>query len=268
MTDATRFDTLLIERNDCVARITLNRPERLNALANTTTEQLRIACSEAIDDPEVRVLVLTGAGDAFCAGGDYKDVFDCGSQRSADEWRKRLRNGANELVRTLIASEKPIIACINGVAVGGGATIALACDIRIASDRARFGFPFARIGATPEFGCTYLLPRVVGLGKAIELLFLADMIDAHEAERVGIVHRVAPHEELQSVMKDVVDKLMTSPPSTLGMIKTMLYRSLSMDLQSALEFEALALGAAFKSVEHREAVDKFLKRKGSGKRQR
>lgn len=258
------FDDLLLEKKNAVARITLNRPGKLNALADTTTRQLCRACEDAIGDPEIRVVLITGAGDAFCAGGDYKDTFERWSGKSAEEWRQRIRNGPNELVRILGASEKPVVACINGVAVGGGATIALACDIRIASERARFSFPFSKIGATPEFGCSYLLPRIVGLGKAIELLFLADMIDAHEAHRVGLVNFVVPHDELESATRSIVDRLAEKPPAALGTIKSLLYRSLSMDLQSVLELEALALSSAFKTAEHREAVQRFLHRKARG----
>lgn len=262
------FDDLLLEKKDAVARITLNRPGKLNALADTTTRQLCEACEDAIGDPAVRVLMITGAGEAFCAGGDYKDTFERWSGKSTEEWRKRIRSGPNELVRILGTSEKPVIACINGVAVGGGATIALACDIRIASERARFSFPFSKIGATPEFGCSYLLPRVVGLGKSVELLFLADMIDAHEARRIGLVNVVVPHEELELVTQGVIERLLEKPPAALGTIKSLLYRSLSMDLQSALELEALALSSAFKTAEHREAVQRFLNRKPRNRRER
>jgi 2-(1,2-epoxy-1,2-dihydrophenyl)acetyl-CoA isomerase len=255
------FDDLLYGKDGGVARITLNRPARLNALGDTTTVQLCRACEDAVADPAVRVLVITGAGEAFCAGGDFKDSFERGSGKSAEEWRQRIRTGPNELVRILGASGKPVVASVNGVAVGGGATIALACDIRIASDRARFSFPFAKIGITPEFGCTHLLPRTVGLGKAMELLLLADTIDAREAERIGLVNRVVPHEELAAATGRLVGELLEKPPAALGTIKSMLYRAQSMDLQAVLEMEALELGAAFKTQEHRAAVDAFLARK-------
>jgi 2-(1,2-epoxy-1,2-dihydrophenyl)acetyl-CoA isomerase len=258
------FDGFLFEKKNGVARITFNRPEKLNALGNTTTAEICSACEDAIKDPDVRVLSITGAGDAFCAGGDYKDTFERGFGKTAQQWRHRIRTGPNRLVTLLSTSEKPVVASVNGVAVGGGATIALACDIRIASDRARFGFPFSKIGVTPEFGCTYLLPRVVGFGKAMELLLTADMVDAHEAEKIGLVNQVVPHEGLQAATKRLIDKLLDRPPAALGTVKSMLYRSLSMDMQSALEMEALALGIAFTTDEHQAAVKAFLKRKSAG----
>ena len=257
------FKDLLLKKHGGVATITLNRPDRLNALGNQTTSELCSACEDAIKDPKMRVLVLTGAGEAFCAGGDYKDTFQRGFEKTALEWRHRIRTGPNRLVTLLSGAEKPVVASVNGVAVGGGSTIALACDIRIASEKARFGLVFSKIGATPEFGCTYLLPRIVGLGKALDLLLTADLIDAREAERIGLVSKVVPHDELLEATEKLVEKLLQKPPAALGMVKSMIYRSLSMDMLSVLELEALALGTAFKTEEHQEVVKAFLQKKKS-----
>ena len=252
---------ILLEYSDGIASITINRPQRLNALGATTTIELCQACEEAINNQDIRVLIITGAGDAFCAGGDYKDTFEEGFTKSAQQWRERIRNGPNRLVTLLMGSEKPVIAAINGVAIGGGTTIALASDIRISSDRAKFGLAFSKIGLTPEFGCTYLLPRVVGLGKAIELAFTAEIIDAHEALRIGLVNRVVPHAELLSATRQLAMSLAEKPASSLGVMKSMFYRSMSMDLQSTLEMEAMALSAAFKTEEHQFAVNAFLQKR-------
>lgn len=259
------FKDLLLAKQGGVATITLNRPERLNALADQTTFELCAAAEDAIKDPAVRILVITGAGEAFCAGGDYKDSFEAGSDKTALEWRHRIRTGPNRLVSLLSGAEKPVVAAVNGVAVGGGATIALACDIRIASEKARFGLVFSKIGITPEFGSSYLLPRIVGLGKALDLLFMADLIDADEAQRIGLVTKVVPHASLMEATGQIVEKLLAKPPAALGLIKTMVYRSLSMDMLAALEIEALALGTAFKTEEHREVVRTFLQQKKSRK---
>jgi 2-(1,2-epoxy-1,2-dihydrophenyl)acetyl-CoA isomerase len=259
------FKDLLLRKQGGVATITLNRPERLNALGDQTTLELCGACEEAIKDPKIRVLVLTGAGEAFCAGGDYKDTFQPGFEKTALEWRHRIRTGPNRLVSLLSGSEKPVVASVNGVAVGGGCTIALACDIRIASEKARFGLVFSRIGVTPEFGCTYLLPRIVGLGKALDLLLTADLVDAREAERIGLVSRVVPHQDLREATEQLVEKLLQKPPAALGLVKSMIYRSLSMDMLSVLELEALAISTAFKTEEHQEAVKAFLRKKKAAK---
>jgi 2-(1,2-epoxy-1,2-dihydrophenyl)acetyl-CoA isomerase len=156
-----------------------------------------------------------------------------------------------------------VVASINGTAAGGGATIALACDLRIASERARFVFPFSRIGITPEFGASFLLPRVVGLGKAMELLLLADTIDAGTAERAGLVNMVVPHEQLATATAGLVQRLLDKPADALGAIKALLHRGLVGGLDAQLELEATALGKAFTSDEHRSAVAAFLRRKTS-----
>lgn len=249
--------------NGPLARIAFNRPARRNALGDGTTRQLLGLCEKAIADPVVRVIVITGEGDAFCAGGDFRDTFERGASRSEADWRERLRQGPNALVRCLTGSPKPIIASVNGAAVGGGATIALACDFRIASDRARFGFPFVRLGLAPEFGCSVLLARAVGFGQATELLLLGDLIDGRTAERMGLVHRVVAHEKLDVTTAEFASQLAARPPSALTRIKSMLHRAQAMDLETALEMEASELAAAFKSEEHRAAVSAFLDRRSA-----
>lgn len=255
------FTDLHFDKQQGVARIAFNRPARRNALGEGTTRQLVQACEVAAADPDVRVLVITGEGDAFCAGGDFKDTFERGAAQNAAQWAERIRQGPNELVRVLRGMAKPVVASINGAAMGGGATIALACDLRIASDRARFGFPFARLGITPEFGASHLLPRVVGLGKAMELLMLAQTLDAEEARAIGLVNCVVPHEQLASATADLVGRLLELPAGALGAVKALLNEGQSRDLPAQLEAEAVALGQAFTSQEHRSAVAAFLARK-------
>lgn len=249
--------------NDGVARIAFNRPRTLNSLGGSTTQQLVQACTAAAADPAVRVLVITGEGEAFCSGGDFEDTFERGAGLSAAQWRDRIRQGPNALVRVLQGMAKPVVASINGIAVGGGATIALACDLRIASDRARFSLPFARLGLTPEFGCTHLLPRVVGLGKAMELLMLAETFDAAAAERIGLVNRVVPHETLQAATAQLVAGLLDKPAAALGAVKSLLHRGLTTACEAQLELEAVALGEAFTSQDHKNAVAAFLRRKAA-----
>lgn len=254
---------LRVERNEGLATVTLDRPHRKNALGNTTTVELCEAFEKLAADPAVRVIVITGAGDAFCAGGDYRDTFQAEFEKSAQQWRERIRRGPNRLVTLLSNCEKPVIACVNGDAVGGGATIALACDIRIASDRARFGFVFSKVGVTPEFGCTWLLPRVVGASRAMELLLTGDLVDAQEAARMGLVSRVVPHADVHAEAEALARRLIERPAAAMGVMKTMVYRGLSMDLAAVLEMEALALSAAMKTEEHQAVVKAFLSRRGS-----
>lgn len=253
-----KLEDIIFEKSNGVATITLNRPDRRNALGSNTTFEILDAAQDAVNDPQVRIIVFTGAGESFCAGGDHRDIFKPGFEKTALEWRHRIRIGVNKFVMILNQSEKPTIAAINGIAVGGGCTIALACDIRIASEKAKLGLVFSRIGATPEFGCTYFLPRLVGIGKSLELLLTADIIDAREAERIGLINKVVPHEKLKGATQEFVDKLLEKPQPALGMTKSLIYRSLSSDIVTQLELEAFAISTAFKTEEHKEAVKAFL----------
>ncbi|MET4575527.1 enoyl-CoA hydratase/isomerase family protein [Ottowia thiooxydans] len=255
---------LIYEKRDGIASITINRPERRNALGDTTTQQIVAVCEDAAADAAVRVVSITGSGDeAFCSGGDLRDTFQRGASNTEQQWSDRIRQGPNVLAQLLQNMPKPVVASINGVAVGGGATIALACDLRIASDTARFCFPFVRIGITPEFGCSYLLQRTVGLGRANELLLLGDFVDAATAERYGLLNRVVPHAELFKTTQEVLARLASLPAAALGRIKTLQRFAQTADLSSTLEQEAVSLGASFISAEHRAAVNSFLSRKSS-----
>ena len=247
-----------------VAWIFFDRPARRNALGDTTTRQLVQLCQSAEDDPTVKVVVITGQGDAFCAGGDIQDTFQRGQAKTEQQWSDRIRQGPNTLAHLIQTMTKPVIASVNGVAVGGGATIALACDLRIASDRARFCFPFSRIGLTPEFGCSYLLQRMVGVGRAMELLLLGEFIDAATAQQYGLVNRVAEHRSLESATQHWASHLASLPKDAMARIKQLMHFARSNDLQATLEQEALALGQSFTSTEHRAAVAQFLNRKASG----
>jgi 2-(1,2-epoxy-1,2-dihydrophenyl)acetyl-CoA isomerase len=252
---------LKYEKSDAIAWVRIDRPERRNALGGTTTRQIAQVCQDAAHDPAVRVLVVTGVGDAFCAGGDMQDTFERGRDMSAQQWSDRIRNGPNVLARLLQTLDKPVIAAVNGVAVGGGTTIALACDLRIASDQARFCLPFARIGITPEFGCSYLLQRVVGLGRAMELLLLGEFIGAETAERYGLVNRVVAHQDLPQATLQMARHLAALPAEALARIKQLQRFAQSNGLDATLEQEALSLGQCFTSEEHRAAVARFLSRK-------
>lgn len=255
---------LIYEKRDGIASITINRPERRNALGNTTTQQIVAVCEDAAADAAVRVVSITGSGDeAFCSGGDLQDTFQRGASNTEQQWSDRIRNGPNVLAHLLQSMPKPVVASINGVAVGGGATIALACDLRIASDRARFCFPFVHIGITPEFGCSYLLARTVGMGRANELLLLGEFVDAATAERYGLLNRVVPHAELSKATEELLARLAMLPAAALGRIKALQQFAQTASFPSSLEQEAVSLGASFISAEHRAAVNSFLSRKSS-----
>lgn len=240
--------------------ISFNRPEKKNALGDQTTKQLIHLLEKLGDEEDLRVIVITGEGDSFCAGGDFKETFLKGKERTQEQWAQRIQEGPNRLVECIRKLPKPVIAAVNGVAVGGGATIALACDLRIASSAAKFSFPFARIGLTPEFGCSLLLPAVVGFGNALNLLLRADFIDAQEALRIGLVNQVYEADEFMARVEEIAIGMSDCAPSSLRAIKELLYRSMLTHLPDVLNMEAVQLSAAFKTKEHQDAVHAFLAR--------
>src|SRR5690349_6667245 len=223
------FD-FLYEVNEGIATLTFNRPEVLNALTFDVYAQFRDLLEELRYDDSVKVLVLTGAGDAFCSGGDVHEII--GALLAGDvKDHLNFTRMTGAVVQNMRLLDKPIIAALNGMVAGAGTVLALASDLRIASEQARFAFLFTKVGLTgADMGAGYLLPRVVGLGRATELLLLGDTIDAATAERFGLVNRVVPHAELLPKAHQWAERLAQGPTLALSMTKHMLNRELSMDL--------------------------------------
>src|SRR4051794_11450255 len=190
------YKCLLYEVRDRIATLTLNRPERLNALGDTLREDLFDAVSKAAADPNVGVLVVTGAGRGFCSGGDVKSMSERAEAGAAAPTNERFAPIRDRVILAMRDCPKPIIAAVNGAAAGAGMNLALACDLRIASSAAKFSQAFAKRGLTPDWGGSWFLPRIVGMAKASELLFTGDAIDASEALRLGIVNAVVAPEQL------------------------------------------------------------------------
>jgi 2-(1,2-epoxy-1,2-dihydrophenyl)acetyl-CoA isomerase len=212
---------LIQEKRGHVATWTLNRPEALNALDAGLLDDLALACREVDSDAGVRVVVITGAGRAFCSGGDVKGMNfaeGIGSYSPPDP--------SEHWAAKLLAVRKPMLAAVNGVAAGGGLSLALACDVRIASERARFSAIFARIGMSVLDGAGWLLTRTVGHSKALEMLFTAEIIDAPEAERLGMVSRIVPHEQLLERTLELAQRIAAGPPLALQLSKRVVYDAL------------------------------------------
>lgn len=250
----------LYEVSEGVATLTLNRPEVMNALTFEIYAQLRDLFLDVRRDDRVRALLLTGAGEHFCSGGDVHEIIGELLTRDTREHLEftRMTGAVVEHMRTL---EKPIIAALNGMTAGAGAVLALASDLRIASERARFAFLFTKVGLTgADMGAGYLLPRVVGLGRAFELLLLGDTIDAESALRYGLVNRVVPHADLLPTARQFAARLASGPPLALAMTKRMLNRELDMDLASAIEAEAQAQALMLMGDAHREFYAQFQAR--------
>jgi enoyl-CoA hydratase/carnithine racemase len=247
----------LYEVHDHIATLTFNRPEVMNALTFEVYAQLRDLFETLRYDEAVRAVVLTGTGDNFCSGGDVHEIIG--------ELLKRDLKGHIEftrmtgaVVQNMRLLDKPIIAALNGMTAGAGAVIALASDLRIASEKARFAFLFTKVGLTgADMGAGYLLPRVVGMGRAFELLLLGDTIDAATAERYGLVNRAVPHADLLSTAHSWARRLAQGPTLAISMTKHMINSELSMDLVSAIEAEAQAQALMLMGEDHRRFYEAF-----------
>lgn len=243
---------------DGVARITLNRPERLNALTFEVYRELIDVFAALRDEQAVRVVVITGAGRAFCSGGDVHDIIGKLFERNIEGLLEFTRMTC-ELVHKIRALPKPVIASLNGTTAGAGACIALASDIRLASEDAKIAFLFVKVGLSgADMGAAYLLPRVVGLSKATELLYTGDFISAHEAERIGLYNRVVPTGKLAAITHDLAERLAKGPGFALAKTKEMLNRELDMNLTASLECEAQAQAICMQHTDYREAYEAFV----------
>ena len=249
------YQTLIVERGGAIATITLNRPDARNAIDLTMRRELVAALDDVEADEAGRVLVLTGAGGHFCAGGDVKSMR---AQRStAAEGRARVEL-LNRMVRRLVDFPRPTLAMVDGYAVGAGTNLALCCDLVVASDRAKFGELFNKIGLVPDGGGTWLLSRLVGLARAKELIFTGEVFDAAEAARIGLVNRVVPVVELEWVTRALAEKIAAGPPGVLRLAKHMVNRAATTDLGAALDLEAYSQGLAVASEDHQEGLAAFF----------
>jgi 2-(1,2-epoxy-1,2-dihydrophenyl)acetyl-CoA isomerase len=243
-----------------VLTLTLNRPEKLNALNVELGAGLAAAMDRAGADPRVRAVVLTGAGRAFCAGGDLGAIRAARDAGRVAELEPLLRAGA-QLILRMRTMETPIIAAVNGPAAGGGMNVALGCDVRIASEQASFGQSFAKVGLFPDYGGTYLLPRLVGPARAAEMFWLADMIPAREAERLGIVNRVVPHEQLAAEAHALAVRVAAAPPLAVRALKPALLGAGRAVLERALEFEVQQQMKCFFSEDCAEGLRAFFEKR-------
>ena len=238
-----------------IATITLNRPEKLNAFSGTMREDLLHALRKAADDAACRVVVITGAGRAFCAGGDLEFMRSLQQRRDAGAFGKLLDAGAG-VVTQIVEMPKPVIASINGVAAGAGCNLALACDYRIASENAKLGETFVRIGLHPDWGGTWLLPRLVGRSRAFELMASGRMIDAREALSIGMIDRIAA--DLAAETSALASAIASAPPAVIADIKRALACSAGNDLKSQLAIERENQLRAFLSSDSAERIAAFL----------
>jgi 2-(1,2-epoxy-1,2-dihydrophenyl)acetyl-CoA isomerase len=256
---AEPLQTLIVERSGGVVTVVMNRPERKNAANGTMWRELLAVLEDAATDRDVRALVLTGAGGSFCSGADLSDPADVAG-RPGDPYLVQMRALADLALR-LHRLPKPTIAKVGGVAAGAGMSMALGCDLVVASESARFSQIFAKRGLSIDFGASWLLPRLIGLHKAKELAFFADILSAAEAESFGLVNRVVPDDELDAFVDDWAARLAEGPTLALSMTKTMLNNSSAVSMEQALEDEARAQAANFGTRDTREALTAFVERR-------
>jgi 2-(1,2-epoxy-1,2-dihydrophenyl)acetyl-CoA isomerase len=249
-----------VDRADGVGTLTLDRPEKLNAFAGRMRQELGDAFEELERDPDVRVIVLTGAGRAFCAGADIGYMAELVARGDVEAMAALVEAG-RRVVTAMRASTKPVIGSINGAAAGGGANLALACDLRIASERAKLGQTFNRIGLHPDWGATYFLPRLVGPAKALELFWMADVIDADECLRLGLFNRVVPHDALVEETLAVARALAEKPALAIALAKRAVYASLDRSLPEMLDYELDAQLRCFESGDAAEGIRAFREKR-------
>ena len=258
------YDDLIYAKDDHIATITLNRPERMNALTMKTHSELAQALEEAKNDDEVRVLILTGTGRGFCSGDDVGEIMIAGGGLAADARAIRLARLEHGMDTggggALLHLNKPTIAAVNGAAVGYGCELALMCDMRIASEKARFGEVYLRVGLMPEQGML-LLPRLVGLGKAYELLLTGDIVDAAEAERIGMVNQVVPHDQLMTAAVELATKIAKNPPLTIRLTKEAVRKGLALPLELFLSYSGQASQFLTETEDHKEGARAFAEKR-------
>jgi enoyl-CoA hydratase len=252
-----KFENTLYEKKEGIATITINRPKALNALNKQAVQEISARLDEAEEDDAVKVIVITGAGDkGFCVGLDLKSVKGISAVNGMN-----LSLLGQKLTKKIEELKKPVIAAINGYALGGGLELAMSCDLRIASETAKLGQTELNVGLIPGWGGTQRLPRLVGRAIAKEMIFTAKMIDAKTAERLGLLNKVVPPDQLKSAVKEIATELMTKPPVGLQLAKQLINSSIETDLTKGLVQEAQAFGVLASTEDFDEGVAAFIEKR-------
>ncbi|CAN5814074.1 2-(1,2-epoxy-1,2-dihydrophenyl)acetyl-CoA isomerase PaaG [soil metagenome] len=254
------YEHINVTEDSGIATITLNRPEKLNAFIGHMRRDLAEALEATGSDRAIRVVVVTGAGRAFCAGGDVAFMADLVERQDAEEF-SRLLGAARRVVMAIRQLNKPVIGAVNGLASGAGCNLALACDLRIASAEATFSQSFVKLGLHPDWGGTYFLPHLVTPNRACEMFFLGDVMSAEEALRLNLVNRVVAPEDLEAAVRELAKRLRDAPPMSIAAAKQAIYLSQSADLEEMLRYETEAQLRCFESKDGREGIRAFLEKR-------
>jgi len=255
------YQCLLYEVKDRIATLTMNRPDRLNALGGTLREDLYDAVLKAAADDNVGALVVTGAGRGFCSGGDVKAMSERDPSAMPTAVADRMAAIRDRRILAMRECPKRFVAAVNGAAAGAGMNLALACDLRIAASTAKFSQAFVKRGLTPDWGGSWFLPRIVGTAKAAELIFTGDTIDAAEALRLGIVNAVVAPEALMAEARQLAAKIAAGPAVAIALAKRAIHHNLDVDLRAGLEFETFAQGICRETEDSKEGVRAFMEKR-------
>ncbi len=267
----TSQEELIFEIEDNVATVTLNLPGKLNALSQAITAGLWKAIDDARADDSIRAMVITGVGRGFCSGADVEGlaaatggaaaaINEAPPAEAKPEASPETRS-LTDIPTALLQLPVPVLGAINGVAAGGGLSLALACDIRIASEDARFAAIWVKRALMPDLGISYTLPRAVGLSKACEMIFSGDILDAAEAERIGLVSKVVPSDQLMSTTMELAKRIAKGPPMAIGYAKEVLYKAQEIDMEETVKLEAVNFGKCMRSEDAAEGVNSFLEKR-------
>ena len=252
------MDNVILEKGEGIATIKINRPEAMNSLDGKTYEELGQAIEDVRVDKDIRVVIITGSGKAFCAGLDLKYAASMVRMTPPDV-RAFIRN--IQQIFSLERLEKPVIAAVNGYAMGNGCDIALACDFRIASENAQFEMTYTKLGLIPDLGGTFRLPRLIGVPKAKELIFTGERVDAKEAEKIGLVTKVVPADKLDSEVNEFAKKLAKGAPIAIGLAKMAINNGIGTDIRSAMEYEVYCQSICMQTKDVVEAMTAFMSKR-------
>jgi len=254
------YQTIIFTAAGSIATIKLNRPEKLNAFGGPMREEILAVLEQVAADDQIRVVIVTGEGRGFSAGGDIQHLKQLRDNQDETGFRNILAQG-QKITRTMRSLPKPVIAAVNGPCAGAGLSFALGCDIRIASDAAKFGPSFALIGLHPDWGGSWFLPKLVGTAKACELVFTGTMISAQEAEKIGLINRVVQPDQLLPIVNELAEKIAKNPPGALRLAKESIYRGVTSDLETAFAREIEVQMECFYSEDFLEGVTAFLEKR-------
>jgi len=257
------METIIFDVKNHVATVTLNRPESLNAFNPKLSEDLLLCLLECEERKDVRAVVITGAGKAFCAGGDVKGMAG-ELDKSPSQFLKRVTHNLHAAISSITRMEKPVIAAVNGVAAGAGFSLAIACDMALASESARFTMAYTRIGLVPDGSSTYMLPRLIGLRKALELIYTNKVLSAKEAKELGLINRVIEDQNFSPEVEKFASELAKGPTLAFGLAKRLMQLGVNETLETQMENEREFIAKASKSEDFREGVLSFLEKREPG----